>query len=207
MSIEFAGAAKARELREYFSRHGRIYIVVNTTGDDVLVPDHLRGDPALRLVLNVRMPQHIKITDDCLESDFTFSGSPFHCVIPMQAIWAAYMPEQQLENGMLWEDDVPETIRAVVSAVRSMRDDVPDISSAPSHLRSVGSKQGPARADSSEATLNQHTASEPDPIEPDATESNEVASNRTEPNEGEPTPGAQAPSGTGRRVGHLRVVK
>ncbi|OIO68131.1 MAG: hypothetical protein COW19_02000 [Zetaproteobacteria bacterium CG12_big_fil_rev_8_21_14_0_65_55_1124] len=123
MSIELAGAAKARELRAYFSRHGRIYIVVNTTGDDILVPEYLRGDPALRLVLNVRMPQHIRITDDSLESDLTFSGSPFHCVIPMQAIWAAYMPEQQLENGILWEDDVPETIRAVVKAVRSMRDD------------------------------------------------------------------------------------
>lgn len=131
MSIEFAGAAKSRELREYFSRHGRIYIVVNSTGDDVLVPDHLRGDPALRLVLNVRMPQHIRIADDCLESDFTFSGSPFHCVIPMHAIWAAYIPEQQLENGILWEEDVPETIRAVVSAVRSMRDEGEADASAP----------------------------------------------------------------------------
>jgi len=124
MSIEFAGAAKARELREYFARHGRIYIVVNTTGDDVLVPEHLYGDPALRLVLNARMPQHIRITDESLESDFTFSGSPFHCVIPMQAIWAAYIPEQQIENGILWEEDVPETIRAVVKAVHSMRDEI-----------------------------------------------------------------------------------
>jgi len=41
----------------------------------------------------------------------------------MHAIWAAYMPEQQLENGILWEDDVPEMIRAVVKAVRGMRDD------------------------------------------------------------------------------------
>jgi stringent starvation protein B len=120
MSIEFAGAAKARELRKYFSRHGRIYIVVNTTVDDVLVPEHLRGDPALRLVLNVRMPQHIHIGDEALESDFSFSGSVFHCVIPMHAIWAAYIPEQQLENGILWENDVPETIRAVVRAVRSI---------------------------------------------------------------------------------------
>lgn len=122
MSIEFAGAAKARELRTYFSRHGRIYIVVNTTGDDVDVPEYLRGDPALRLVLNVRMPQHIHIADDCLESDFTFSGTPYHCVIPMHAIWAAYIPEQQLENGILWEQDIPETIRAVVNAVRSIGD-------------------------------------------------------------------------------------
>ena len=126
MGIEFAGAAKARELREYFSRHGRIYIVVNATLDDVRIPEHLHGDPALRLVLNVRMPQQILIHDEALESDFVFSGAPYHCVIPMHAIWAAYVPEHQLENGMLWEDDVPETIRAVVKAVRSMRDEPED---------------------------------------------------------------------------------
>ncbi|GMQ99921.1 MAG: hypothetical protein BMS9Abin18_0750 [Zetaproteobacteria bacterium] len=123
MTVEFAGVAKAKQLREYFARHGRIYIVVNATDDDVVVPEHLHGDPALRLVLNVRMPQTIIIKDDVLESELSFSGNLFHCSIPMQAIWAAYMPEQQIENGILWEEDVPETIRAVVKAVRGMRED------------------------------------------------------------------------------------
>ncbi len=163
MSIEFAGAAKARELREYFSRHTRIYIVVNTTGDDVIVPEHLRGDPALRLVLNARMPQHIRISAESVESDFTFSGSPFHCVIPMQAIWAAYMPEQQLENGILWEDDVPETIREVVKAVHSVRDDI-----------SLDDENSSGAIPAEHAT----------PVDED-----------------------DAPSSSGRRVGHLRVVK
>jgi len=122
MTVEFAGAAKARQLREYFARHGRIYIVVNATDDDVIVPEHLHGDPALRLVLNARMPQTIIIRDDTLESEFSFSGNLFHCCIPMHAIWAAYVPEQKIENGILWEDDVPETIRAVVKAVRGMRE-------------------------------------------------------------------------------------
>jgi len=164
MSIELAGAAKARELREYFSRHGRIYIVVNTTGNDVLVPEYLHGDPALRLVLNVRMPQHIRITDDFLESDLTFSGSPFHCVIPMQAIWAAYMPEQQLESGILWEDDVPETIRSVIKAVRGMGDD--------------GDEAGDA-----------------------------ISSESGQDHAGSAIMDADVPSPSGRRVGHLRVVK
>jgi len=123
MTVEFAGAAKAKQLREYFARHGRIYIVVNATDDDVVVPEHLHGDPALRLVLNVRMPQAIIFKDGVLESELSFSGNLFHCSIPMQAIWAAYMPEQQIENGILWEDDVPETIRAVVKAVRGMREE------------------------------------------------------------------------------------
>ncbi len=120
MTIEFAGVAKARQLREYFARHGRIYIVVNATDDQVIVPEHLHGDPALRLVLNARMPQAIIIRNDTLESEFSFSGSLFHCCIPMYAIWAAYVPEQKIENGILWEDDVPETIRAVVKAVRGI---------------------------------------------------------------------------------------
>lgn len=123
MTVEFAGAAKAKQLREYFARHSRIYIVVNATDDDVVVPEHLHGDPALRLVLNVRMPQAIIIKDDVLETKLSFSGNLFHCSIPMQAIWATYMPEQQIESGILWEDDVPETIRAVVKAVRGMREE------------------------------------------------------------------------------------
>jgi len=123
MEVEFAGAAKAKQLREYFARYGRIYIVVNATGDTVIVPEHLHGDPALRLVLNARMPQAIIIKKDVLESKFSFSGNLFFCSIPMQAIWAAYVPEQQIENGILWEEDVPETIQTMMQAVQSAQDD------------------------------------------------------------------------------------
>jgi len=90
MSLSFSDAAKAKQLREYFNRHGRIYIVVDATRDEVVVPESLHGDPALRLVLNVRMPQTIRIQDDRLDSDFSFSGQIFGCQIPMHTIWAAY---------------------------------------------------------------------------------------------------------------------
>lgn len=123
VNIEFADAAKAKQLREYFARHGRIYIVVNAIDDAVVLPEHLHGDPALRLVLNARMPQAIIIKDGVLESEFSFSGSLFRCSIPMQAIWAAYVPEQQIENGLLWEDDIPETIQTVIQAVRSAQEE------------------------------------------------------------------------------------
>ncbi|RMH61185.1 MAG: hypothetical protein D6678_04055 [Zetaproteobacteria bacterium] len=113
MSINFADAAKARQLREFFAKHGRVYIVVDATGDDVKVPPHLRGDPALRLVLNQRMPQPIYIRDDALQSDFSFNGQPYPCLIPMHAIWGVYLPEGNLEQGIVWEQDVPEIIRAM----------------------------------------------------------------------------------------------
>ena len=120
MSLSFADAAKAKKLREFFARHGRIYIIVDATGDDVQVPDHLRGDPALRLVLNARMPQPIYIRDDALESEFSFSGEIYACRLPMHAIWATYLPDDNIENGIIWEENVPETIRTIVQAVRDM---------------------------------------------------------------------------------------
>lgn len=123
MSLSFSDAAKAKQLREYFAQHGRIYIVVDATGDDVQIPDSLKGDPALRLVLNTRMPQTIHIRDDSLDSDFSFSGVAHPCSIPMHTIWAAYLPEGDLEQGVIWDDSVPEMIKAVVQAVRSSMDE------------------------------------------------------------------------------------
>ncbi len=123
MSLSFSDAAKAKQLREYFGRYGRIYIVVDATREEVIVPESLRGDPALRLVLNVRMPQQIRIGDDRLESDFSFSGQVFPCRIPMHTIWAAYLPEGDLEQGIIWDDSVPEMIKAIVQAVRSNMSD------------------------------------------------------------------------------------
>jgi len=127
MSLSFANAAKAKKLKAFFQQHGRIYIVVNATSDDVVVPAFLKGDPALRLVLNMRMPQAIHIRDDALESDFSFSGQVYKCRIPMGMIWGAYLPEGDIEQGIIWEEDVPETIRAVVSAVRSLQEDEPEV--------------------------------------------------------------------------------
>jgi len=123
VSLSFSDAAKAKQLREYFNRHGRIYIVVDATRDEVVVPESLSGDPALRLVLNVRMPQPIQIHDDILHSDFSFSGQIFSCRIPMHTIWAAYLPDGDLEQGIIWDDSVPEMIKAIVQAVRSNMSD------------------------------------------------------------------------------------
>jgi stringent starvation protein B len=123
MDVNFTQAAKAKQLKQFFQQHGRIYIVVNATSDDVVVPEHLHGDPALRLVLNVRMPQPVRMHDEVLESKFTFHGTPFSCRIPMHTIWAAYLPDQHLDTGIMWENDMPETIKSIINAVRSQQDE------------------------------------------------------------------------------------
>lgn len=147
MSLSFANAAKAKKLNEFFQKHGRIYIVVDATSDEVVVPGFLKGDPALRLVLNMRMPQPIHIREDAMESDFSFSGQVYTCRVPMERIWAAYLPEGDMEHGIVWEENIPETIRAVVNAVRLLQDDKPETEEKNEAQAEVGAGQDDADAD------------------------------------------------------------
>ncbi|MFQ5354887.1 MAG: ClpXP protease specificity-enhancing factor SspB [Mariprofundaceae bacterium] len=126
MESNIANAAKTRKLKKYFERHGRIFIVVDATRDGVVLPDHLREDPALKLILNVRMPQPIYFRDGYLESTFSFSGQSFACHIPLEAIWAAYLSNQEIDNGIMWEEDMPESVREVLNAVRDLQGNDPD---------------------------------------------------------------------------------
>ncbi|MDQ6989648.1 MAG: ClpXP protease specificity-enhancing factor SspB [Mariprofundaceae bacterium] len=122
MTINFTDALKAKKIRDFFNQHGRVYIVVDATSDDITLPDFLRGDPALRLVLNVRMPQPIYIRDTFIESDFSFSGAVYTCIVPMHLIWATYLPGGDMSTGFVWEEDVPETVQTVIGAVRELKD-------------------------------------------------------------------------------------
>ncbi len=116
-SIDFTQAAKARQLKNYFQQHGRIYIVVDASREDCIVPQHLKHDPALSLVLNTRMPQAIEIDANGVRSRFSFSGQPFDCHIPLAALWAAYLPGGNMEDGLIWEQDVPAVVRTVLDMV------------------------------------------------------------------------------------------
>jgi len=122
VSISFEDALKAKQLREYFNEKGRVYIVVDATRDEVDVPDFLKGDPALRLVLNARMPQPIYIRDSFLESNFTFSGLAHHCVVPMNCIWAAYQPDADMSSGLIWDEAIPETVKAMMDAIAELEE-------------------------------------------------------------------------------------
>jgi len=110
MSVNFTDALKAKQLRDFFYEHKRIFILVDAAAEDVQLPEHLKHDHALPLVLNARMPQPIHIRDSLLESNFSFAGVSQHCVIPMKRIWAAYLPEQDLSSGMVWEVDIPKSL-------------------------------------------------------------------------------------------------
>ncbi len=121
MPIRFEDALKAKQLREYFYEHKRIFILVDATADDVELPEHLKGEHALPLVLNVRVPEPIYIRDTFLESNFSFSGVKHHCVIPMGRIWAAYLPGKDLSSGIVWENAMPEVVKLVMQGAEDIK--------------------------------------------------------------------------------------
>jgi len=138
MSDDFSNKMKEKQLRDLFQAKGRIFIVVDATADDVDVPQFLKGDPALRLVLNARMAQAIYIKDGAVASTFSFSGTPHSCYIPMAHIWAAYEPDGDLEHGLIWEESVPLMIRSVVSQLEEQHEvESSEPSSEPSEASSV----------------------------------------------------------------------
>ncbi|MDQ6978962.1 MAG: ClpXP protease specificity-enhancing factor SspB [Mariprofundaceae bacterium] len=129
--INFARATKVRKLRRYFEQQGRIYIVVDATRQDVILPEHLKGDPAVNLVLNMRMPQRIEIGDDAVRSRFSFGGQSTDCEIPLDAIWASYVPGTNMEDGIVWKESVPEVVRTVMDMLEAQHDEDEDEAASP----------------------------------------------------------------------------
>jgi len=106
----FNQAQKSKDIQQYFQQQGRVYIVVDARHEGVVLPAYLKVDPTLRLILNCRMAKPIHFFHNRIESQFSFSGIASRCVIPMAAIWAAYHPELSMEEGLIWEQDIPDVL-------------------------------------------------------------------------------------------------
>ncbi|MDQ6950475.1 MAG: hypothetical protein Q9M26_02285 [Mariprofundales bacterium] len=111
---ELQRARKAKEVRDYLDRNIRIHLLIDSTRDGVVVPPHLMGDPGLCLLLNVRMPQRIDISPKGVSSVFSFSGQPFGCFVPLDAVWAVYPPGGSLDQGVVWPESVPAQVQQVM---------------------------------------------------------------------------------------------
>ncbi|MBF0281576.1 MAG: hypothetical protein HQM07_03300 [Zetaproteobacteria bacterium] len=120
MSINLAAVAKAKQLNAFLQEQVRIYIMVDATLEGVEVPQFLLGDPALRLVLNLRMPQTITINSKGVESNLSFSGRVHQCVIPLDAIWAACDRDGDIQSGMFWEESIPAAMREALQVVAGL---------------------------------------------------------------------------------------
>ena len=87
---------------------------------DVDVPKNQKSNSSLNLVFNLNFRQPIEINEDTISATLAFSGRPYKCLLPFEAVWAIYDPNMQ--NGQVWEESIPADMNLADQIVSEMVD-------------------------------------------------------------------------------------
>ena len=108
---EDASAPDKRKTLESLLARGPVLVHVDARRAEVAVPPRFRADPSLVLRFGYTLSPAIRdltVDDDAIAGTLTFSGQPFHCVLPWTAVYAAMVEGEQ--RGTVWPEDVPEDV-------------------------------------------------------------------------------------------------
>ena len=87
---------------------GDAMVCLDARSKGVSVPPEHKNNHSLNLVLNLNFKRRIEVTEEGVLATLAFGGRPFHCVIPLDAIWAAYDPGSG--KGQIWGDSLPPEV-------------------------------------------------------------------------------------------------
>ena len=106
-----ASAPDKRRTLEALLGRGPVLVHVDARRAEVQVPTRFRADPSLVLRFGYGLTPAIAdlvVDEDAIQGTLTFSGQPFHCVLPWTAVYAAMVEGEQ--RGTVWPEDVPEDV-------------------------------------------------------------------------------------------------
>jgi stringent starvation protein B len=83
----------------------------------VEVPRQHAQNPSLQLILNLNFPHPIHVSEDGISANLSFGGRRHACYIPMEALWAAFNPQNM--KGMMWPDSMPPEVRDNLTAAQA----------------------------------------------------------------------------------------
>ncbi len=170
-----------RQVLERLLDAGMVLVALDARHADVEVPSQYRGDMQLRLNLSYRFELPMKLTDSGIEASLTFDGLPFSCNLPWDAIFL--MVSHTTGQPVLFREDVPQEIAS--AHLPGLPDpDAPDLSPRRPKLRLIAEEA---------------------PAEPEPEPSTDVSD--AAPLPAPQTPPPSPPPTSGKRRGHLRVVK
>ena len=92
----------------YLLETGDAMVCLDARLPDVDVPKNQKSNSSLNLVFNLNFRQPIEINEDAISATLAFSGRPYKCLLPFEAVWAIYDPNMQ--NGQVWEESIPADI-------------------------------------------------------------------------------------------------
>ena len=85
---------------------------------EVDVPKNQKSNSSLNLVFNLNFRRPIEINEDAISATLAFSGRPYKCLLPFEAVWAIYDPNMQ--NGQVWEESIPADMNLADQIVSEM---------------------------------------------------------------------------------------
>lgn len=87
---------------------GDSMVCLDARQQGVSVPREHRNNPSLNLILNLGFRRPIEVQEEVICATLAFSGRPHKCVVPMEAIWAAYDPNSG--RGQVWAESAPKEV-------------------------------------------------------------------------------------------------
>ncbi|MFQ5716971.1 MAG: ClpXP protease specificity-enhancing factor SspB [Nitrospinales bacterium] len=99
-------ATDKRDFLLYLLEKGDALVCLDARKPGVKVPANHKGDPTLRLVLNLNFRRPMEITQEGIYATLAFQGRPSRCVVPFESVWAIFEPS--LKEGQVWEESVPK---------------------------------------------------------------------------------------------------
>ena len=103
-----SGPDKKRTLEQLLER-GPVLVHVDARRPEVSIPTRFRSDACLILRFGYSLNPPISdltVDDEGVGGTLTFNGTPFRCVLPWTAVFAATVEGEQ--RGTVWPEDVPE---------------------------------------------------------------------------------------------------
>ncbi len=82
-----------------------VYVQVDATASDVLIPESHKSDPMLTLKMSMAFNYQPVATENGIQVTLKFNGQYFDCSIPWERVWGlkANSGEQKI-----WKEDVPK---------------------------------------------------------------------------------------------------
>jgi stringent starvation protein B len=125
---------------------GDTTLCLDARHEGVEVPRQHAQNPSLQLILNLNFPHPIHVSEDGISANLSFGGRRHACYIPMEALWAAFNPQNM--KGMMWPDSMPPEVRDNLTAEQSQ-------SERDSGVTPLKARQKPQRAASAPSPQDQ----------------------------------------------------
>ncbi len=97
-----------------------IFICVDATADNVILPQAHKLTTDLRLILSLNFRHTPEFHDEHIAVTLLFGGVPFDCILPYASIWGIY--KDDFTKSYFWEEEMPDEPLSELNEIAALRD-------------------------------------------------------------------------------------